>query len=167
MRISGRPLSRSFLPQAFPFCLLLTSFFLVSKPFNIHWEENFLSVHATFEKNFQCWQVFYLSGNEIRTFFQKIFIFRYHWQVKYLSAIERLNRALRFYLVFDMCFTCQCMKFLDFIVTVTSILLVNQCFFDWLTSKKLVSVVFRYTEKKKACQLDSMVTVTSFLLVSG
>ena len=66
----------------------------------------------------------------------------------------------------DKCFTCQCMKFLDHIVTVTSILLVNWCFYDWLTSKKLVSVVFGITDKKKACQLDSRVTVTSFLLVN-
>ena len=49
-------------------------------------------------KNLQCWQVFYLSGNEI-FFFRKIFIFRYHWQVKYLSAIKSFNRSLRFFLV--------------------------------------------------------------------
>ena len=45
-------------------------------------------------KKTQCWQVFYLSGNEILIFFRKIFIFRYHWQVKYLSAIESFNHLL-------------------------------------------------------------------------
>ena len=164
------------------FCLVLTSFFLLNKPIHMHWEEKILSVHAKFEKNSQCWQVFYLSGNEIWIFFRKIFIFRYHWQVKYLSAIESSNHPLSFYLIFDMCFTCQCMIFFKSCLVLTSFFLLNNqnshalrrknlvsaCqirkmigweekilsvkFFATLRRKKLVSVVFRYTEKKKACQ---------------
>ena len=51
-------------------------------------------MHANFEKSSQCWQEFYLSGNEIWNFFRKIFIFQTHWQVKYLSAIKSFNHSL-------------------------------------------------------------------------
>ena len=137
---------------------MLTSFFLVSKPFYIRWEEKFLSVHAKFEKNSQCWQAFYLSGNEIWIFFRKIFIFRYHWQVKYLSAIESFDHAPRFFLVFDMCFTCQCMLFLKpdkcFTCQLIILWLVEkktscQCSFSLHWEEKSLSVQFFDTLRRK------------------
>ena len=146
---------------------MLTSFFLVSKPFYIHWEEKFLSVHAKFEKNSQCWQVFYLSGNDFLIFFLENLYFSipltgkvsvsnrklqpftagsfWVWQVFFLSVHE-------FSLLFgkpDKHFACQLI-------------------FLWLVDKqKACQCSFSTIEKKKACQLDSRVTVTSFLLVSG
>ena len=103
----------------------------------IHWQEKFLSVHAKIEKNSQCWQEFYLSGNEIWNFFRKIFIFRYHWQVKYLSAIERSNHLLLIFFDFDKCFSCQCMNFLYFLISLTSFFLVSKPFYIHWQEKSL------------------------------
>ena len=131
---------------------MLTSFFLVSEPFYIHWQEKFLSVHAKIEKNSQCWQENYLSGNEIWNFFRKIFIFRYHWQVKYLSAIQSVNHFLPVFFDVDKCFSCQCMNFLYFLISLTRIFLVSKPFYiHW--QEKFLSVHAKFTvDKSFTCQ---------------
>ena len=97
-------------------------------------------MHAKFEKNSQCWQEFYLSGNEIWNFFRKIVIFRYHWQVKYLSAIQSVNHPLPISFYFDKCFSCQCMIFLYFLISLTSFFPSTYC---WGSSQFPAVSVFR------------------------
>ena len=104
------------------------------------------------KKNSQCWQENYLSGNEIWNFFRKILIFRYHWQVKYLSAIERSNHLLPIFFDFDKCFSCQCMNFLYFLISLTRIFLVSKPFYiHW--QEKFLSVHAKFTvDKSFTCQ---------------
>ena len=70
---------------------MLPSSFIGSKPFYIHWEEKFLSVHAKFEKTSQCWQVFYLSGNEIWMFFPE----NLYFSIPLTSEILVSNKKLQ------------------------------------------------------------------------
>ena len=63
--------SRSLLPSAFCFCLLLTSFLLVSEIFFcffIHWQAKSLSVHEKNLRQSLHWQAFCLSVNEFYIF---------------------------------------------------------------------------------------------------
>ena len=94
------------------------------------------------KKNLQCWQVFYLSGNEFLFFFRKIFIFRYHWQVKYLSAIKSFNHSLLVFFESDRCFTCQWPTFYVFSYCLTGVLPVSDNNWYSLTGTLPVSDYF-------------------------
>ena len=121
---------------------MLTSVLPVSEANLYYWQVFYLSVHEKLEKNLQCWQVFYLSGNEILFFFRKIFIFRYHWQVKYLSAIQSSNHLLLSFFDFDRCFTCQWPTFYVLSYCLTGVLPVSDNIWYSLTGTLPVSDYF-------------------------
>ena len=136
--------SRSFLPSAFCFCLLLTSFLLVSEVFFcffIHWQAKSLSVH---EKNFRQslhWQAFCLSVNEFYIF---------------LPVFDIILHALTsFLLVSEWKKYTASTTHIHLIWSLTSFLLVSEFFSvtDKLWPAFCLSVKnFSVTDKQNACQ---------------
>ena len=130
-------------------------FYLSVKPSEVnlyYWQVLYLSVHEKLKKNLQCWQVFYLSGNEILFFFRKIFIFRYHWQVKYLSAIKSSNHLLLVFFESDRCFTCQWPTFYVLSYCLTGVLPVSNNIWYSLTGTLPVSDYFLSIDRWFTCQ---------------
>ena len=128
LRICKRPLSRSLLPQAFNFCLVLTCGWHVTGAIFFYWRVATRQSMPNAKKNLQCWRVADTSNNEISFFGRFFFIFRYNWRVNYTSAIKSFNHLLRFFLIFDVCLTRQWPTFYVFLCCLTCAWHVNDTF---------------------------------------
>ena len=85
-------------------------------------------------------------------FFRKIVIFRYHRQVKYLSAIQSVNHLLLVFFESDRCFTCQWPTFYVLSDCLTGVLPVSDNIWYSLTGTLPVSDYFLSIDRWFTCQ---------------